>query len=215
MDPKDFFRGFFFGNDDRRRNPFQGQEGRDEEMPPFNGSGNGIRVEVFTDPLEMSRFFDHQMDQILKGFFGLQGYEGQSRFGRFIEDEDDVEEGSRHFMLKDGDKFGFSDSQGRKDADWDDKINDGNGIAKLLMMKAETEAELSERSRISSAQRLEVTNGSSKATERSRSRLENATKAEFAERFSLKVEDAICSGNASSNVNPTASAKPSKTFKAI
>ena len=93
----------------------------EEDDPPFaEGGSNGNRrrphFHVFTNPLEMERFFNHQMDEMLKSFglFGpgsngnergsLPGFPSIDIPGQFhpnSENQDgNAEKGSRDFMLK-------------------------------------------------------------------------------------------------------------------
>ena len=67
-----------FGDDDdedelrlpRRRQGGLGfhESDEDEELEGGEGDGGAFSFHVFTNPLEMEKFFDSQMDQILRGF---------------------------------------------------------------------------------------------------------------------------------------------------
>ena len=108
----------------------EGEEGFRHPQPHHqHPDEHRIHVDVFTNPLEMSRFFNRQMDEMLKGFFGLGGFtsplfpnptperdldldldddedqfnfERQHPFWRPMLVPPSREEGSREFMLKDG-----------------------------------------------------------------------------------------------------------------
>jgi len=130
MDPREFFRGFFglsrgdprFFGEQPGQSYGSGDDEDDEECddcrryPPsqyFLQEG----FDVFTNPLDMERFFNHRMEEMMRGFFGgvlLPPGMGQPPqmpgLGRpmpppgILEQEDDDESsaGSRDFMLRDG-----------------------------------------------------------------------------------------------------------------
>ena len=85
--------------------PFH-HESRDNDGFNFNSRG----FNVLTDPLEMNRFFDQQLDEMLKMFghsfgFGPRGSQGGFGDNRMIplEEPDNEDQGfARDFMLKDG-----------------------------------------------------------------------------------------------------------------
>ncbi len=132
--------GFSFGP-----GGFRDHGGGDEEDPRRRSDGDdafGIHVDVFTNPLEMEKFFDRQLDQMLRGFgmigpgFGFGGNGGVQQLpppppGLYPEDRRDEEPpaGSREFMLKDGGGddskkklFGAFSEERREDSDVDERV---------------------------------------------------------------------------------------------
>ncbi len=101
MDPRDILRGFFFGFPKRcdlqsrknmyltsfsfspRPNEVDPGEERSEE-PPGHGRPNrrdNLHFEVMINPLEMERFFDQQLDGILRSFGSFGFGPGGGAFG--------------------------------------------------------------------------------------------------------------------------------------
>ncbi|XP_043270868.1 HCLS1-associated protein X-1 [Venturia canescens] len=71
---------------DRFRNPiWQTDDDDDDEAGDFRHPGTGMHFSVFSDPVEMTRYFESQMDNMLKNFF--HGF-GQG-FGNAIENFED------------------------------------------------------------------------------------------------------------------------------
>lgn len=126
MDARDFFRSFFgfpknrFDQRDAHEVPddFENDDEHHEEDHHFGASRRNDQpfgdnfVQVFTNPLEMERFFNSQMESILKGFGisdGFFSFPNESPNQPAIQgpsgDEDlNVEPGSRDFMLKEGNR---------------------------------------------------------------------------------------------------------------
>jgi len=138
MDPRDIIRGFFglprdprhYGQHQHPQFPYDEHEQEDQNcneegchncQPPHTRRDG---FEVFTgNPLEMERFFSHQMEELMRGFFGsgrLFPPDGifpnnspdqhiSPPFGRLSGPEEqgddqgeEASSGSRDFMLKDG-----------------------------------------------------------------------------------------------------------------
>lgn len=66
-------RGFFEDQDkfdrDSFRNPIWQNDEDDDDMEDFMHSRGGIHFRIFSDPLEITRHFESQMDNLLKSFF--------------------------------------------------------------------------------------------------------------------------------------------------
>jgi len=156
MDPRDFFRGFFgvprtgdprFYGDQPGQNHGSNCDDHDEE------GCNGCRrrhpnspeegFDVFTNPLDMERFFNHRMEEMMRGFFGgvllppgmgqPPQMPGQPMPPGMGEQEDDGESGSagsRDFMLKDGYVKRPSGASGQ-DEKWEDGEVDINQLDKI------------------------------------------------------------------------------------
>ena len=129
MDPNDLrniFRQFFgFQNNWGQRNDQFGfpsedekEEFVDEHSPDSFNNNNSRGFTVYSDPLEIHKYFDQQMDEMLKMFghsFGFGGFSNGGAFGGFDRNDDRMipfqpppnrEEGNvggdvRDFMLKD------------------------------------------------------------------------------------------------------------------
>ena len=130
MDPPDLrslFRSFFGYSSDRdipmMRPPYQDDHDDDEDSGYRDRSAHGDinprGFSVFSDPLEMSRFFDQQMDEMLRMFGGNLGLGGGAPNMIPWEPESETRDHSspghaRDFMLKD-------DGQPRVDSEveWD------------------------------------------------------------------------------------------------
>ena len=90
--------------DPRRGPPFH-HDSREDDGFNFNSRG----FSVYTDPFEMNRFFDQQLDEMLKMFghsFGFGhnpggSYGGESRMIPLVEPDDEGPSHARDFMLKD------------------------------------------------------------------------------------------------------------------
>jgi len=105
------------------------------------GEGGAFSVHVFANPLEMEKFFDSQLDQILKGFGFGRGLDGFGAFGGMQlpqpptslpgteREAQSSSAGSREFMLKEDKEFGGLDDRGnhdvgRKDSDMDEEVEE-------------------------------------------------------------------------------------------
>ena len=101
--PRDFFRGFFGFPGLHPRHPVYDDEyDEDDGNDDYEGESNGepqdfhdresFHFKVITDPLEIHKFFEHQMDDMMKNFgrgFGFgSGIPGFGT-GEFKEQEDD------------------------------------------------------------------------------------------------------------------------------
>lgn len=80
-----FFRNLFGGRDQeelrnerlddlqsgthRFRNPIWQNDDDENDDDDFRHFGNGVHFSIFTDPMEITRYFESQMDEILKSFF--------------------------------------------------------------------------------------------------------------------------------------------------
>lgn len=62
-----FFDNQTFGNN--FRNPIWRNDEDDDDMEDFRMPRSGMQFHIFTNPLEMMRYFDAEMDNILKGVF--------------------------------------------------------------------------------------------------------------------------------------------------
>jgi len=117
MDPRDFFRGFFGLPRDPRHfggqfPPPPSEQEEDEECPNCrpDQQQRGEHFDVFTNPLDMERFFNHRMEEMMRGVFGGMGpghpiFEAPPQLRPpqgGPEEEEDASAGSRDFMLKDG-----------------------------------------------------------------------------------------------------------------
>lgn len=117
--------------------------------PPLDeGEGGAFSVHIYANPLEMEKFFDSQLDQILKGFGFGRGLDGFGAFGgmqlpqpptsrpRTEGEAQSSSAGSREFMLKEDKRFGGLDSRGnhdvgRKDSDMDEEVEE-RGLNSIL-----------------------------------------------------------------------------------
>lgn len=150
MDPRDFFRGIF--GIPRSHRPHDGHgyrgDGDDDDGDLRRGrrhfdhnddddESGAFSFHVFTNPLEMEKFFDSQMDQILKGFGFGRGLDGFGAFGGMQlpqppsrpDSEEGPSAGSREFMLKEDNRFGGHEYRGeqdagRKDSDMDEEVEE-------------------------------------------------------------------------------------------
>lgn len=130
MDPNDLgrlfkqFWGFPGGGINRREPPDMDPDDRQSSVDPFS---------VLTDPLQMHRFFDQQMDEILKNFSSIGVGRGVDlpQLGA-VPDEPDPQS-KREFMLKDD---AFS-TKPRRDIDLDEKEVDTTDFDKLFGRKVD------------------------------------------------------------------------------
>ena len=109
MDPRDFFRGVFGIPRNHPRTLFPDQQDEEqEEQEEHNPQGFQGSFHVYTNPLEMEKFFSQQFDEILKQFgFGAGGHFGTpGMFSGPMQPDDkfplsgEEETGARDFMLK-------------------------------------------------------------------------------------------------------------------
>jgi len=153
MDPSDFrsfFRQFFgfpsYGQMKGNEHKFERDE-EDGPIPRFDDPrGQDLRgsrghFSVFTDPLEIHRFFEQQMDEMLRNFgHGLGGFGGFGREGgqrSIILEPREEEEGphsARDFMLKD-------EGQPRVDTEIDSNKVDMGELETLLRRKEKIRSE--------------------------------------------------------------------------
>ncbi|XP_032672871.1 uncharacterized protein LOC116844868 isoform X2 [Odontomachus brunneus] len=62
---------------DKFRNPIWEHDEDDDDMDDFRRPRTGMHFHVFSDPIEITRYFETQMDHILKNFmFGFDGFIG-------------------------------------------------------------------------------------------------------------------------------------------
>lgn len=80
---------------------------------------------VFSDPLEMTRYFESQIDHMLKGFMFGFGYEGHDAFTNTFRFESPHQESLRNKMLKPNCGI-LSPTAPKKDSDLDGKITPDN-----------------------------------------------------------------------------------------
>jgi len=126
MDPRDFFRGFFGLPRDPRHyggsQQFPHDDPEDDEDEVTGGhhhhqEGSNEHFDVFTNPLDMERFFNHRMEEMMRGIFGGMLPPGMfgGQLGPNLAPPPAEEEsaGSRDFMLRDG-------YVKRKDEKWED-----------------------------------------------------------------------------------------------
>jgi len=153
--PRDFFRGFFGFPGLHPRHPVYDDEyDEDDGNDDYEGESNGepqdfhdresFHFKVITDPLEIHKFFEHQMDDMMKNFgrgFGFgSGIPGFGT-GEFKEQEDDKwtmvpPSDPRDFMLRDNERkpdLPVEDNDlPRVDTDLDNQDIPFDGLAKLF-----------------------------------------------------------------------------------
>jgi len=104
---EDFYQDDREDFDPRRGPPFHHDSEQPREDEGFNFGSRGFNV--YTDPFEMNRFFDQQLDEMLKMFghsFGFghnpgRSYGGENRMIPQVEPDDEGPSHARDFMLKD------------------------------------------------------------------------------------------------------------------
>ncbi|XP_029177275.1 uncharacterized protein LOC114945302 [Nylanderia fulva] len=94
------------GDDDSHRdsfrNPIWQSDEDDDDIDDFRHPRSGIHFSIFSDPLEMTRYFESQMDNMLKGFFfGFNnGFFGDETIKTLPSGEPDKHDNLRDKMLK-------------------------------------------------------------------------------------------------------------------
>nr|XP_012225435.1 PREDICTED: uncharacterized protein LOC105673987 isoform X2 [Linepithema humile] len=112
----DFFRSFLglnrrnvdfgtseFGDHDSHRdsfrNPIWQSDDDDDDIDDFRHHGNGVHFNIFNDSVKMTRYFESQMDNMLKNFFGFNFY-GDETIQALPFTEPEENENLRDQMLK-------------------------------------------------------------------------------------------------------------------
>ncbi|XP_031830794.1 uncharacterized protein LOC116426246 isoform X2 [Nomia melanderi] len=123
-------KGFFDYRDnydkDSFRNPiWQNDEDDDDDMDDFRHFRGGIHFRIVSDPLEITKYFESQMDNILKQFFFGFHNEEQNIFTNAVPFTSPQEENLRDQMLKPNTE-NFSQVEPKLDLDLDGKITPDN-----------------------------------------------------------------------------------------
>jgi len=131
---KNFYRGFFgfnrfHSNEHFTRNDDQLVDRYDDDeqqngLPQTHSPGHFHSFQVFTDPLEIQRFLDQQIETLFHEFAGISGKQGEKHSShRPFEDDAD-----REMMLKNDD---FKHDK-REDSDIDEQKLTSDDIARLF-----------------------------------------------------------------------------------
>jgi len=149
MDPNDFhriFRGFFGltgvpGGGGREVPPHRHEDfpyREDEQVNPRSENNKGIfNFQVFTNPLEMHKYFEQEMEQMVREFSGLgdrHRLEDESLRPWTTVPPDQNPDSDRQLMLKDD---GYVAEHGRQDTDVDDNNLSADHLADLFKKKPE------------------------------------------------------------------------------
>jgi len=144
MEPPDFnsiFRGFFGFNNARKNLPYDNRESPDDDVRAERPNSNNFQV--FTDPSEIHRFFEHQMEEMFREFKGigdildrnvfLEDWSNPARSRGIIQEDEFTD---RDMMLKHDD---YSSRVRKQDQDFDDKKLTAEDLSELF--KARTESD--------------------------------------------------------------------------
>ncbi|XP_076247128.1 uncharacterized protein LOC143187064 [Calliopsis andreniformis] len=110
---------------DNFRNPIWQNDEDDDDIDDFRHSRRGMQFPIYSDPLEITKYFESQMDNILKTFmfgFNDRGFDSSVNVFPFAPPQ---KESLRDRMLKSGDS-NFNQPEQKRDTDLDGKITANN-----------------------------------------------------------------------------------------
>lgn len=110
---------------DSFRNPIWQNDEDDDDMEDFMHSRGGIHFRIFSDPLEITKHFESQMDNLLKTFFFGFHQEDPNMFPPALPFTNQPDENLRDKMLKPH-SDNFSEATPKLDVDLDGKVTVDN-----------------------------------------------------------------------------------------